>query len=236
MAVSIANALNEIEAALSGRAAIDPARIVEPIAIICADEEILLHGGTILAAIEQAGCQAPVQFIPLSTDYRSDVLWRNRLSLAITTILYAPQGLKQRKVYDEDLVCLVRSDHPLAAAMGSREYLAAEHLLIAPLGGTPQGFLDVWLKEQGMERTIRLISHSFGSAHALVRETGLVATLPRRQANRRPFGDALKAVPLPFSVPPFSVHIFWSERYDSDPSNRWLRDTVNGAMRDVRRR
>ncbi len=230
LAKSVAEALHRIEDALVGGPDVDPARIVEPITITCADEEILLHGSDFLRALEEAGCRAPVQFLPLNLDYRADVLWRNRLALTVSTILFAPEGLKQVKVYDEDLVCLLRSDHPGAELFDLNAYLAADHLLVAPLGGPPEGYLDSWLRAQGHSRTIRLISHSFGSVHSLVRETGLIATIPRRQAARQPYGNALTVVPLPVEAPPFSVHIFWSERYDNDPINKWLRTTLHRSM------
>ncbi|MEL7465367.1 MAG: LysR family transcriptional regulator [Pseudomonadota bacterium] len=227
----IADALKRIEAALVGGPEIEPSRIAEPITITCADEEILLHAADILDALDRAGCRAPVQFAPLSTDYGAHALWRSRLALTITTILYAPDGLRQRKVYDEDLVCLARADRFAAGAFDFDAYLAAEHLLIAPLGGAPQGYIDQWLTREGKKRTIRLVSHTFGSAHSLVRETGLIATIPRRRAARSPYGDDLVVLPVPFEAPGFSLHIFWSERYDDDPLAKWLRDLVWTAMR-----
>lgn len=230
LSAPIADALQRIEAALLGGPEVDPTRLNEPITITCADEEILLHGGDILSAIRDAGCPAPVQFLPLNTEYRADLLWRNRLSLTISTIIFAPEGLRQRKVYDEHLVCLMRADHPTADQFDLDAYLCAEHLLIAPLGGGPSGYLDDWLRERGLKRNVCLISHSFGSAHSLVLETGLIATLPSLQARRDIYGDQLKTAQLPVEAPPFSVHIFWSERYDGDPANKWLRSTVHTAM------
>ncbi|MEM6385442.1 MAG: hypothetical protein AAF718_04305 [Pseudomonadota bacterium] len=66
-----------------------------------------------------------MQFLPLNTAYRADVLWRKRLSVTLTTMLYAPEGLKQRKLYDEHLACLMRADHPAAASWDLDAYLAA---------------------------------------------------------------------------------------------------------------
>ena len=209
---------------------IDPSRIAEPIIITCADEEILLHGADILAAIEAEGCFAPVQFLPLNTEYRSDVLWRKRLSVTITTMLYAPESLVQRKLYNEHLVCLMRADHQAAHALDLEAYLAADHLLIAPLGGPPSGYLDAWLRETGRERRVRLISHTFGSAADLVEHSGLIATLPSRQAARGAERASLVTNPVPAEVPPFSVHMFWSERYDKDPVSIWLRNTLFKAI------
>jgi len=230
LALHLAEVMVRIEAALTGGSDIDPSRITEPIVITSADEEILLHGADIVAALEHAGCLAPVQFLPLNPGYRADVLWRKRLSVTLTTMLYAPDGLKQRKLYEEHLVCLMRADHPAARSWDLEAYLAADHLLIAPLGGPPSGYLDDWFREQGRERRVRLISHTFGSAPSLVTQSGLIATLPSRQAALAAHDDELITLPVPADVPPFSVHMFWSERYDNDPVSKWLRALLFDAI------
>lgn len=230
LAAALSGVMQGIEAAIAGNSEIDASRIAEPILITCADEEILLHGGDILSALEDAGCRAPVQYLPLNTDYRSDLLWRNRLAVTITTMMYAPDGLKQRKLYDDFLVCLLRADHPAALRLDLDAYMSAGHLLIAPLGGAPTGYLDTWFRAHGKDRQIRLISHSFGSAARLVRETGLIATIPSRQAAMLGSDSALISAPVPADVPPFGLHMFWSERYDQDPVNIWLRTLLTGAI------
>jgi len=230
LSLHLSEVMTGIEAALIGGPDIDPSRITEPIVITSADEEILQHGAEIIAALSDAGCVAPVQFLPLKTEYRADVLWRKRLSVKLTTMLYAPEGLKQRKLYDEHLVCLMRADHPAADHWDLDAYLAADHLLIAPLGGAPSGYLDDWFRTHGRERRVRLISHTFGSAAALVKQSGLIATLPSRQAVIAAADPELVARPMPAVVPPFSVHMFWSERYDNDPVSMWLRSVLYGVM------
>lgn len=230
LSLLLGEVMPQIEAALAGGATVDPSRIIEPIIITSADEEILLHGSDIVSALELEGCRAPVQFLPLDTTYRSDVLWRKRLSVTLTTMLYAPEGLKQRKLYPEHLVCLMRADHPAATSWDLEAYLAADHLLIAPLGGAPSGYLDDWFREQGRERRVRLISHSFGSAASLVKQSSLIATLPSRQATLAAADPELIARSLPADAPPFSVHMFWSERYDNDPVGKWLRATLHAAI------
>ncbi len=225
----VRQALAEIEQALSGGPGFDPASVTEPVLIVAADEEINFFGPAIVTALTGAGCNAPVQFLPLDRQYRADTLWRHRLSCTLSTMIYAPDGLKQRKLYDEHLICLIRSDHPDAAQFELDAYLAADHLLIAPLGGTPRGIVDTLLQESGRKRRIRLVSHSFSAAPALVLQTGLVATLPYRRATGHPFGARLATRPLPFDLPPYSIHMFWSERYDRDPANIWLRDLLATA-------
>ncbi|MEM6986555.1 MAG: LysR family transcriptional regulator, partial [Pseudomonadota bacterium] len=92
LAEAVSEALAQVETALVGGPDVDPSRIDETISIVCADEEIALHGAAIMAALERDGCRAPIQFLPLNTDYRSEVLWRNRLALTISTMLFAPDG------------------------------------------------------------------------------------------------------------------------------------------------
>ena len=77
---------------------------------------------------------------------------------------------------------------------------------------------------------MRLISHTFGSAATLVKQSGLIATLPSRQAAMAAGDAALVTRHVPADVPPFSVHMFWSERYDNDPVSKWLRETLYKAI------
>ncbi|MEO0681746.1 MAG: LysR family transcriptional regulator [Pseudomonadota bacterium] len=235
LAPQIAQAMRQIEAALAGGDGVDPAAIREPVLIGCGDEEMLICGPAIRAALDAAGCAATLQFLPLDPDYRAEVLWRHRLALTFSAMVYAPEGLMQRKLYEETLVCLVRADHPAVQGLDLEAYLAAGHMLVAPLGGPPQGIVDAWLRERGRARDIRLVSPSFGAAAWLVRDTGLIASVPRRHALRQPFGDALRLLPLPMALPPFAIHMFWSERYDRDPLNRWLRDLAARAVGEARR-
>lgn len=230
LSLHLGEVMTRIDAALTGGPDVDPTRIAEPIIITSADEEILLHGADIVAALAREGCLAPVQFLPLNPDYRADLFWRKRLSVTLTTMLYAPDGLKQRKLYDEHLVCLMRADHPAATSWDLEAYLAADHLLIAPLGGPPTGYLDDWLRQRGQARRVRLISHTFGSAAWLVKQAGLIATLPSRQAAMAAADAELITRPVPAEVPPFSVHMFWSERYDKDPVSKWLREMLYRAI------
>lgn len=162
---SVADALQTIEAALVG-GPVEPALM----------RKTSFMAGPSLTRRTVPGALRRCSSCRSTPACRADLLWRSRLAVTVTTILFAPDGLKQRRVYDGDLVCLLRDDRPAAEAFDADAYLASGHL-IAPLGGAPEGYLNAWLREHGLSRTIR---HSFGSAHSLVRETGLVATLPRQ--------------------------------------------------------
>ncbi|MEM7695519.1 MAG: hypothetical protein AAF318_13785 [Pseudomonadota bacterium] len=50
-------------------------------------------------------------------------------------------------------------------------------------------------------------------------------------AERSLLAGGVTIAPVPFNVPRFGVHIFWSERYDTAPINTWLRTTVLDATR-----
>jgi DNA-binding transcriptional LysR family regulator len=124
----------------------------------------------------------------------------------------------------------MRSDHPAVGGLDLDTYLASDHLLVAPLGGAPSGYLDAWLVKRGKARSVRLITHTFGSAAPIVRQTGLIASIPARQAALWAGAEDLVVRDLPFEVPGFTVNVFWSERYQKDHLNIWLRNIVHGAM------
>lgn len=76
----------------------------------------------------------------------------------------------------------------------------------------------------GIERRIGAIVSGFSTALALVRETGMVATVPERHTAGLQKG--LACFDLPFEVAPFAVSMLWHPRMEGDQGHRWLRDCL----------
>lgn len=60
----------------------------------------------------------------------------------------------------------------------------------------------------------------------MLRHSDLIAVLPRELAAQSPLQPFLHAVPLPLKAPPRIVSLFWHQRNDTVPAQRWLRQTL----------
>ena len=135
--------------------------------------------------------------------------------IARACIVHAPADLA---------VAVVHPDHPLCdGTLTVARYAAARHVLVSRRG-QPHSPIDEILAGQGKRRTITTLVPGFATALALVRESNLVATVPRLHCASL-LGD-LVTLPLPFALPGIRVALLWHPSQDADPGHRWLRALI----------
>ena len=105
-----------------------------------------------------------------------------RCDLAFGVFDELPDDVDAADLVDDELVCVMRRDHPRARGRFTVRQLAdAHHVLTAPGGGT-RGQVDVLLARQGLSRRVARTAASFDSAMRLVPGTDYLLTIPRRIA------------------------------------------------------
>jgi DNA-binding transcriptional LysR family regulator len=149
---------------------------------------------------------------------------QGRIDVALTPIA-APEHLERHTLFDEDFVCVLGSSHPLTAARLSLQDLAAfPH---ASVGGmNPQQTIVVdQLKRLGVEVRNEIRVPYFSAAVAAVRETNLIAVVPRRFA-RRYAGPSLRIAEAPAEVAGIVYSMLWHPRLTADRTHSWLRSLL----------
>jgi DNA-binding transcriptional LysR family regulator len=149
-------------------------------------------------------------------------LSRGELDFAIDVPLIEDTQVSHQSLIRDDYVCAMRPDHPLASEpLTLDSYLAMRHIHVSSrrkgLGQVDMSLLKV----QG-ERRIKLRVQHYRVAAEVVSGTDLVLTVPRFLASQY----SLSLRPLPFEVPPLDLHLYWHRQSDSDPSHRWLRESL----------
>jgi DNA-binding transcriptional LysR family regulator len=146
-----------------------------------------------------------------------------RLDLAMDVQLPVSGDICQQSVVESPLVVLMRKGHPLdGATLALTSYLAAGHVLVSSRRRGP-GLEDFGLAQAGHQRRITLRCQHYQAAMEVVAATDLLLTLPAmlaRQLTDRRFASS----PLPLSVPPMVMHLYWHRDQDGDPGHRWLRE------------
>ncbi len=134
---------------------------------------------------------------------------------------------RQRHLFTEGFVCVVREDHPTVREQLSLEqYVAAEHLLVSPAGrGTSA--VDHWLDRQGLSRKIVLRVPWFMAAPVIVGRSDLVLTAVCSSVDDALVqGLGLRRLTAPVEIDSVDVMMIWHVRNEDDPAQRWLRDRV----------
>lgn len=225
----LADAFGQLEVALFQRAGFDASTWATTLFILTTDDVIEVLGGPLHDALAELAPGVTLAFRTLTSDYGKGQLQRGDAHLAITVDWTAPPELKRVRLYDDRFVSLVRADHRFARRRPSRAAFArAEHLLVAPLGGT-WGPVDDALADDGLGRAIRAVVPTFSSAPGYLVRSELVCTLPRHFARAVAGVHGLKLFETPVALAPLRYDLFWHPRFDRDPGHVWLR----GLLREV---
>jgi DNA-binding transcriptional LysR family regulator len=145
-----------------------------------------------------------------------------------------PSELKFQTLFVEDLVSVVRSDHPITQTDVTIEsYVAWPHASItipnspaSPIMHSPIKHVDNALSDLGVKRRVMLKLPHFLAAPVIVAQSDLILTLPRRIAMLFANYTNLALLEPPIELGKYDYMQFWHERCDYDPQHIWLRDLI----------
>lgn len=174
--------------------------------------------------LTRVGAEAPGVRLNLlqKPDKDSAPLREGRVDLE-TGVIAPTSGpeLRSQALFRDQLVGVVREDHPLAGGTATLEdYLAARHVVVSR-SGFDEDAVDAGYLPAGLTRRIACAASGFATALALARSSDLVATVPERHT--AVLREGMATFPLPVRSPAFTVSMLWHPRLDADPAHRWLR-------------
>lgn len=178
-----------------------------------------------LQALRQQAPGIRVIARPIDDHSVSRQLEQGTLDLALMTPETTPADLRLRNLYQEEYVCVLRAEHPLAAAgqLTLDAFCELDHALVSYSGGGLRGATDSALEALGRSRRVALSVPSFLVLVEVLRSSDLVAMVPRRLLRDM---TGLKVVQAPITVPGFTKSMAWHERTHSDPAQHWLRNLM----------
>jgi DNA-binding transcriptional LysR family regulator len=223
----VANIIKSIRLEVLSLAAFDPATDTGVFTLSLSDIGELEFLPRLL---ERLGREAPGSSLRSVVRRPADLALAMDLGEVDLAVGYFPDmvtsAFKQQSLFRHRSACLVRRGHPtIAQGMTLDDYLAAQHIAIAPEGRTHE-VVDAGLAAQGLKRRIALQTGHFLSVPFLLEQSDLVATLPRPLAIQFAGMCNLLVVEPPFSIPPIEVKQLWHKRFDGHPRLRWLRRIV----------
>jgi DNA-binding transcriptional LysR family regulator len=193
---------------------------------ILASDYVLLMLGQALDRL--AGEQAPhvvLTFLP-NSGRDAELLREGLADLAVGVYGRLPPELRTQNLFDERLVCVVRSDHPgVGQRLTLKRFVALPHVQVAPRG-RPGGVVDDALAHHGLRRHVTRMVPFFLSALHLVAESDHVLTVPERVARATADRFGLRVLEPPVELAPYAIRQIWHPRHDADPGHGWLRSSL----------
>ncbi|CAE6932141.1 MULTISPECIES: LysR family transcriptional regulator [Gammaproteobacteria] len=157
---------------------------------------------------------------PVDNQRVQQQLESGELDLAILTPESTHEGLHARHLYDEQYVCAMRKGHAAAGGLDLDRFCALEHVIMSMAGDAFSGVTDEALAALGRQRRVLLSLPSFLLLLEVLRNSDLIAVLPRRLIQP---GDGLQILEPPLTIPGFRKLLVWHERTQQHPAHRWIR-------------
>ena len=136
------------------------------------------------------------------------------------------KGIYTQGLFRHPFVCMLREGHPaLRDGLSPESYAASEHIALVGEGHGQRKFED-WISKAGIQRHIAFRSRHFMHIPFIVRDTDLIATVPKVIAVSFMATQNLRAMKPPFNIPSIPIKQYWSERQHRDGGHVWLRRIV----------
>jgi DNA-binding transcriptional LysR family regulator len=216
--------------------AFDPAQDERAFKLAMADATAAVLIPPLIGTLRRNRSRVDMRVEPLATRDPRPLLARGSIDAAIgffpdVARLLAAGGGQGECVLDPlyhcEYVCVLRRRHPLCRAdvLTLDDYCQASHARVSFAGRT-HGFVDEALARLGRMRRVMLTISHFSTAVQVVRQSDLLAVVPRSYVPASGVADGLAIRALPFEMPRIDVGLLWHRRHEREPAHQWLRQTI----------
>jgi DNA-binding transcriptional LysR family regulator len=180
----------------------------------------------LLKLLKQQAPGASVRVLPVPLDNPGTALSSGAVDFAVGFFDNLTTGFFQSLVFHERYVCIVRARHPgFRTGMTLDGFKSTEHA-VADATGMAHAIIDRLLARHRVKRNVSLRVPGLHVLPMIVASSDHLAVVPKRLADAFATRVQIKILPLPVSIPPFDICIYWHERYHRDPAIRWIRRGV----------
>ncbi len=211
--------------------AFDPAQSVRTFTIITPDIGEINFLPSVLARMAKDAPNANLRTLSMPRHATREALESGAADLAVG---YFPDlhkaGFYQQRLFRNELVCIVRKDHPsIGRTITLKAYLAASHAVVRPEGR--EHVFEQFLHGRHLQRRVVVEIAHFMSLLPILTTTDLIATVPKDLADVCARHAPIRILACPIKAPPIDVHQFWHRRFNKEAANVWFRGMIHELFR-----
>jgi len=229
LAEPVRQALALLESALAHGPGFDPASATRAFRFYMSYLGQIEFLPPLIERVQQRAPGVRLEAVALEVEDIAAALAAGSLDLAVGFLPGLGAPVRRRPLFRDPYLCLMRVDHPIKS-LTKKKFAEASHALVSYRGG--HRVIEEALERAGLARKIALRVPHFTVVPMVLERTDLILTLPARVAHVFERRGKLKALPPPVAIPPAEVAVHWHERFERDPGNRWLRDTIMELFRE----
>ncbi|MGR5092474.1 LysR family transcriptional regulator [Vibrio maritimus] len=164
-----------------------------------------------------------------------DLLRRNTCDLVIDAKYLINHNFKSEVIDQETIVTICRAEHPrLKGRFVSKEAFLNEHHVELKRYHNETGFSLLLIESICLllrQRKINRVVDSFLSLISVVCNSDNIAILPLTIAKQYEHSHNIRILDTEIFEQDVEINMLWNPSQNSDPSHRWLRDTVRKSVR-----
>lgn len=228
LAEPVAQALRGLQGALNVRASFDPATSERCFTLAMTDVGEIYFLPVLMDALAREAPGVTLRCVPVADTALREDMAAGRVDLALGSLPQLQAGFFQQALFRQRYVALMRAGHPLAAGdapLNAAQYRQAAHVRVVS-AGTGHGQVDDALQRLGVVRQVQLTVPHYVALGQVLGSTDMVATVPKRLAERLAGPHALVARPLTLRLPASTIAQLWHAHLHRDPGHQWLRGLV----------
>lgn len=224
LATSVQKALEALRAGLNKYSKFSPSDSDRTFNVIMSDVSQMLYLPKLLHRLSSEGPDITLCVHPLPSHSAHVPLESGAVDLAVGAYSKLIVGCRQRRLYQEEYVCVVRQEHPeFRSGMTLEAFCRVKQAIVHPRGYVHEQ-LDRQLKKHKAPRTARLYVPHFLSLPLVITQSDLLVVMAGRVAQMYAKFLPIKVMSPPVKLSNYNVMVFWHERAHKDPANRWLRN------------
>jgi len=183
------------------------------------------------ALMSRIGTEAPGIRIEIRAPNQNrmlDWLEAGEIDMRIAWVRNAVGSLRSRALFQDSLVCIVRSDHPvIGSALSLAQFFTLPHARPQVIGRTTTAqAIDEAVAARGGKLRVGLSVQNYLIIPHIVASSDFIATLPRRLVAALTPQLPIKVMEPPLRLPRMRYAAFWHDRSHTDAGHQWLRRTI----------
>lgn len=186
----------------------------------------------LLGRVAELAPKVSISVFPDNADTLASRLANGELDLALDYLYVDDPDLRYQPLVSEELVVIGRAGHPaFAGGLTVASYQASQHISIHTRAGRGSP-LEIVLGSAKVRRDVQAYVPNYLIIPAIVANSDLLGTIPRRLAEHALKTLALQMDTFPIETPEIRVSMIWHRHQDLSPGLRWLRDLIANELVD----
>jgi LysR family nod box-dependent transcriptional activator len=231
---SVRETLEKIERTVGLRSGFDPARAKRVFSICASDGTVLVLLSEFIASLAKTAPGITFNLLPADHANAMAMLGRQELDFVFSGPTFVIPDQPRTLVIQDTYVCLVwRGNLRVRKRLTRERYLELGHVVWQFGFERRPSYEEHQLRQAGVHKRVEVSCASMALLGSLLVGTDRIATVPSRLACLLARSLPLRILPMPITLQPQRIEVYWHRTRDLDPASQWFRELLLAKSREL---